>query len=131
MRVHCDNAMRVAEFLNAHPRVKLVHFPGLASHPGHALAKSQMSAFGAMMSFAIDGTAEDAMRFAEKCRVFKMAASLGGVESLMSYPPKLSHAGLSEEQRLAIGIPPTLLRVSVGIEDADDLIEDLSCALGA
>lgn len=131
MMMHCDNAAKVAEFLAGHKKVAKVNYPGLPCHPGHELAKKQMRAFGAMMSFEIAGTTQEAMTFGKKCLLFKMAGSLGGVESLLSYPTKMSHAGLSEAERLARGIPPTLVRVSVGIEDPDDLIEDLDQALSA
>jgi len=131
MRMHCESALQVAQFLAAHPKVKKVNHPGLPDHPGHQLAKRQMRAFGAMLSFEIDGSAHDAMTFGKKCRIFKMAASLGGVESLISYPTKMSHAGLTEKERISRGIPPTLLRVSIGLEDPADLLEDLEQALAA
>jgi cystathionine beta-lyase/cystathionine gamma-synthase len=129
MKQHCENAQAVAEFLEAHPRVSKVHFPGLPSHPDHALASRQMRGFGGMLAFEVDGTVEEARRVCESTKVFLLAESLGGVESLIGYPPLMSHATMTEEQRLEKGIPPTLLRVSVGIEDKDDLIEDLRQAL--
>jgi cystathionine beta-lyase/cystathionine gamma-synthase len=128
MRQHCENAQQVAEHLDAHPGVAKVHYPGLSSHPDHALAKRQMRGFGGMVSFETH-SAESARAFAESCRVFLLAESLGGVESLIGYPPLMSHASLSEEERLERGIPPTLLRLSVGIEDIDDLLEDIDQAL--
>jgi len=131
MRMHCENALKVAIFLDGHPKVAKVNFPGLPCHPGHELAKRQMNAFGAMLSFEIAGTPQEAMTFGRKCRLFKMAASLGGIESLLAYPTKMSHFGMTEEERLARGIPPTLIRVSVGLEDPDDLCEDLDQALNA
>ena len=131
MERHCSNAQAVAEFLEAHPRVKKVYFPGLASSPDNALASRQMRGFGGMVAFEVDGTPENAKRFAEATRVFMLAESLGGVESIVGYPPLMSHATMTEEQRLEKGVPPTLLRLSVGIEDPEDLIEDLDQALAA
>ena len=129
MKQHCENALAVAEYLEGHPKVAKVHFPGLQSHPEHELAKRQMRGFGGMVSFEIVGKGEDACTFAEGCKVFLLAESLGGVESLIGYPPLMSHATMTEEQRLERGIPPTLIRLSIGIEDVDDLIEDLEQAL--
>ncbi len=129
MKAHCANAQAVAEFLEGHPKVARVHYPGLPSHPDHELAKRQMRGFGGMLAVEVDGPPEAAHRLAERSRLFRLAASLGGVESLVAYPPKMSHAGLTEEQRLQRGIPPTMLRLSVGIEDAEDLVEDLAEAL--
>jgi cystathionine beta-lyase/cystathionine gamma-synthase len=129
LRMQCDTAAQVAAYLARHPKVRHVNYPGLASHPGHDLARKQMSGFGAMLSFDVAGTPEDAMNCGKKLRIIKTAASLGGVESLISYPVKLSHAGLTEEQRVARGIPPTLLRLSIGLEDPEDLMEDLDLAL--
>ena len=129
MDVHCKNAQAVAEFLNAHPRVKATHYPGLPNHPDHEVAKKQMKSFGGMLAFDVDGTVAQARKVCESTSVFLLAESLGGVESLIAYPPLMSHATMTEEQRVAKGIPPTLLRLSIGIEDADDLIEDLNNAL--
>lgn len=131
MEQHCRNAQAVAEFLEDHPGVGRVHFPGLASHPDHALAARQMRGFGGMVSFEVAGTEADARKVAESTRVFLLAESLGGIESLVGYPKLMSHGSMTEEQRMAKGIPPTLLRLSVGIEDAEDLIEDLNQALAA
>lgn len=129
MKQHCANAGAVARFLERHPKVARVHFPGLASHPEHAIAKRQMSDFGGMVTFEVKGTPELARAVCESTRVFMLAESLGGVESLIGYPSLMSHACMTEEQRLAKGIPPTLIRLSVGIEDVDDLLEDLDQAL--
>lgn len=129
MAQHCANAQAVADFLEGHAKVERVHFPGLASHPDHALARRQMRGFGGMVSFEIKGGAAAARKFAEATRVFLLAESLGGIESLIGYPPMMSHAGMTEEVRVAKGIPPTLLRLSVGIEDPADLIDDLEQAL--
>lgn len=129
MQRHCENALALAEYLESHPKVARVVYPGLPSHPDHAVAARQMSGFGGMIAFEVAGSAEDAKRVAEATRVFLLAESLGGVESLIGYPPLMSHATMTEDERLARGIPPTMLRLSVGIEDVDDLIEDLRQAL--
>jgi len=130
MAMHCKNAQTVAEFLSGHPKVARVHYPGLPSHPDHAVAKKQMrGGFGGMMAFEAKGGTEAARRIAESTNVFLLAESLGGVESLIGYPPLMSHATMTEEQRVSNGIPGSLLRLSVGIEDVEDLIEDLDQAL--
>lgn len=129
MKAHCSNAQAVAEFLAGHPRVARVHYPGLPTHPDHETAKKQMRGFGGMLAFEVAGSAADARKFAESTEIFLLAESLGGVESLIGYPPLMSHASLSEEDRIAKGIPPTLLRLSIGIEDPQDLIDDLDQAL--
>lgn len=129
MKQHCENALAVAQYLEGHPKVAKVYYPGLPSHPDHALAAKQMKGFGGMVSFEVNGTGEDACTFAEGCSIFLLAESLGGVESLIGYPPLMSHATMTEEQRIEKGIPPTLIRLSVGIEDVEDLIEDLEQAL--
>jgi cystathionine beta-lyase/cystathionine gamma-synthase len=131
MKAHCSNAQAVAEFLAAHPRVSRVHYPGLVTHPDHLVAKKQMSGFGGMLAYEVDGTVKEARKACESTKVFLLAESLGGVESLIAYPPLMSHATMTEEQRLAKGIPPTLLRLSVGVEDVEDLIEDLDQSLEA
>lgn len=128
MRAHNENAQAVAEFLADHPKVAAVHYPGLVTHPDHQIAKRQMRGFGGMLAFELHSV-EAARKVAESTQVFLLAESLGGVESLVAYPPLMSHATMSEEQRLARGIPPTMLRLSVGVEDATDLIEDLAQAL--
>jgi cystathionine beta-lyase/cystathionine gamma-synthase len=129
MKAHCENAQAVAEFLDGHPKVSRVHYPGLATHPDHQVAKRQMRGFGGMLAFEVAGTTEQARKVCESTQVFLLAESLGGVESLIGYPPLMSHATMSEEQRLSKGIPPTLLRLSIGVEDPQDLIEDLDQAL--
>lgn len=130
MKQHCENALTVAAFLEDHPKVAKVYYPGLPSHPDFQLARKQMEAgFGGMVSFEVKGSGQDACTFAEGCNVFLLAESLGGVESLIGYPPLMSHATMTEEQRLAKGIPPTLIRLSIGIEDAQDLIDDIAQAL--
>lgn len=125
MREHCRNAQAVAEFLSAHPKVHAVHYPGLASHPDHALAARQMRGFGGMLAFEVD----DPERVVSRLRIFQLAPSLGGVESLVGYPRMMSHVGMTEEARLARGIPRTMLRMSVGLESVEDLIADLDQAL--
>lgn len=129
MQRHCDNALALARYLESHPKVASVTYPGLPSHPDHAVAARQMSGFGGMIAFEVAGSPEDAKRVAEATRIFLLAESLGGVESLIGYPPLMSHATMTEEERLSRGIPPTMLRLSVGIEDIDDLIADLDQAL--
>lgn len=129
MRLHCENAQAVAEFLEADPRIAKVYYPGLPSHPDHELAAKQMRAFGGMIAFEVAGDAAEARKIAESTKLFLLAESLGGVESLIGYPPLMSHATMTEEERVARGIPGTLLRLSVGIEDKRDLIADLDQAL--
>jgi len=125
---HCENARRIAEHLSGHGRVRKVYYPGLDSHPGHAVAAKQMSDFGGMISFVLDGSVEDGMRFTSKTKLFALAESLGGVESLIEHPPSMTHASIPEEERRASGLDDGLIRLSVGIEDVDDLVEDLEQA---
>ena len=129
MREHEANAKLVAAFLEKHPKVEKVIYPGLESHPQHALAKSQMSGFGGMLSFVIKGNLADATRVLEKVKLFTLAESLGGVESLIEHPAIMTHASVPVETRKMLGIADTLIRISVGIEDAADLITDLKQAL--
>ena len=133
IRVRQQNAsaMVLSEFLSSHRKVKAVHYPGLKSHPQHALAKKQMKGFGGMLSFEIKGTTGDAMKFTESCRVATLAASLGGVETLVSQPYNMTHAQMSARERAETGIPETLVRVSVGVEDTEDLVADFRQALAA
>ena len=131
MRQHCENAMRVAQFLEGHPLVRTVYYPGLASHPDHALAERQMSAFGGMVSFDFQGTRDDVDTFVRHLRVFALAESLGGVESLCCHPASMTHGSIPAEERERRGVTETLLRLSVGIEDGADLIADLDQALAA
>ena len=130
MRAHCANARAVAELLARHPEVGTVHYPGLASHPQHALARRQMKDFGGMVSVEM-GSEERANRFATSTRIFSLAESLGGVESLVSVPAAMTHASVPEEKRREIGLTPGLVRLSVGIEEREDLLEDLERALSA
>jgi methionine-gamma-lyase len=125
----CETAMAVAKYLARHPKVSRVHFPGLPSHPDHALAKRQLRGFGSMMSFDLKGGLAAARRFCDRVRVFLLAASLGGVESLVVLPIYTSHYNMSLPELRAAGVEPGTVRVSVGLEDAGDLIEDLRQAL--
>ena len=126
-----ENALRVAEFLEQHAKVRRVHYPFLKSHPQNAIARAQMSGGSGMVTFEIEGTGEDARRVSEAMRLFTLATSLGGVESLVSIPVLTSHAMISPEQRKAMGVTEQMVRLSVGIESADDLIADLEHALEA
>jgi cystathionine gamma-synthase len=126
-----DNALRVAEFLEQHSKVRHVHYPFLKSHPQYAVARQQMSGGGGMVSFEVEGTGEDARRVSEAMRLFTLAPSLGGVESLVSIPVLTSHLTVPPEERRRIGITEQMVRLSVGIENADDLIADLERALEA
>jgi cystathionine gamma-lyase len=129
MERQCASALRIAEWLSKHPKVRRVYYPGLASHPQHALARRQMRAFGGMISAELAGTLDDTRRFLERCRLFALAESLGGVESLIEHPAIMTHASVPAEVRAALGITDSLVRLSVGIEDADDLIRELDAAL--
>jgi cystathionine gamma-lyase len=133
IRVRQQNAtaMILAEFLSTHRKVAKVHYPGLKEHPQHQLAKKQMKGFGGMLSFEIRGTTKDAMKFTESLRVATLAASLGGVATLVSQPYNMTHTQMTSKERALTGIPETLVRVSVGIEDADDLVKDFRRALAA
>jgi len=130
MREHFRNALEVAKFLESHPRVKGVIYPWLPSHPQHALAVKQMSGMSGMVSFEIKGGLEDARKFLEKVRIFTLAESLGGVESLVEHPGIMTHASVPPEIRAKRGISDTLIRLSVGIENLEDLVTDLKSALG-
>lgn len=125
----CENAQAVAEFLEKHPKVAKVHYPGLKSHPDHALAKRQMKAFGSMLAFDLKGGLPAARKFCDRVQLFLLAASLGGVESLVVLPIYSSHYNMSDEELAKVNVKPGTVRVSVGLEDADDLIADLKQAL--
>jgi cystathionine gamma-lyase len=129
MERHCTSALKIAQWLEAHPKVRRVLYPGLPSHPQHGLAKRQMRAFGGMISVELKGTLDDAKRFLERCRLFALAESLGGVESLIEHPALMTHGSVPPEVRASLGINDSLVRLSVGIEEADDLIADLAAAL--
>ena len=131
MAKHEENALKIARFLHEHPAVERVHYPGLPHHPGHALAKSQQDGFGAMLAFETAGDADFARRTLTGTRLVMLAESLGGIESLWQYPFLMSHASMSEAARREGGINENLIRLSVGIEDADDLIADIGGALEA
>ncbi len=131
MERHCENGLKVAHFLKNHPKVGKVFFPGLEDHPHHEIAKKQMKGFGGMVTFTFkSGAKDDSLRFLEKLKVFTLAESLGGVESLANHPALMTHASIPEEKRREIGISDDLVRLSVGVEDADDLLADLEQALG-
>lgn len=129
MERHCQSAMKVATWLESHPKIEKVYYPGLPSHPQHDLAKRQMSGFGGMITAVIKGDIEASRRMLSACRVFTLAESLGGVESLIEHPAIMTHASVPAEQRAALGISDGLIRLSVGIEHVDDLIADLDNAL--
>jgi cystathionine gamma-lyase len=129
MERHCESAARVAEWLEGHPAIETVYYPGLASHPQHDLAKRQMSGFGGMVSAVVKGGLEPTKRFLERCTLFALAESLGGVESLIEHPAIMTHASIPADIRAALGVDDGLVRLSVGIEDIDDLIDDLDAAL--
>jgi cystathionine beta-lyase len=127
---HCENGEKVVEFLSNHPKIKTVYYPGLPSHPFHEIAKKQMKAFGGMVSFTfVSGKKEDSIAFLEKLKVFTLAESLGGVESLANHPALMTHASIPADKRAEVGITDDLVRLSVGIEDAEDLIADIEQAL--
>jgi cystathionine beta-lyase len=126
---HCENGEKVAAYLDNHPLVERVYYPGLASHPFHEIAKKQMSGFGGMVTFTFkSGKKEDAIKFLENLKVFTLAESLGGVESLANHPALMTHASIPEDKRKEVGISDDLVRLSVGIEDIEDLLADLEQA---
>ncbi|MEZ5456090.1 MAG: cystathionine gamma-synthase [Lysobacteraceae bacterium] len=129
MRAHCDNAMQLANWLQSHPNVDKVIYPGLASHPQHELAKRQMRGFGGMISLYVRGGLAETRRMMERCELFALAESLGGVESLINHPAIMTHASIPAEQRARLGIHDNLVRLSVGVEDAEDLRAELDQAL--
>jgi len=129
MARHCENAVAIADFLQAHPRVESVIYPGLKTHGQFDLAKEQMDAFGGMITFYLHGGLDEARQFLERCEIFTLAESLGGVESLIEHPAIMTHASVPPAQRATLGISDSLIRLSVGIEDVNDLIDDLKDAL--
>jgi len=131
MKAHCENAQIIAERLEAHPAIEKVAYPGLASHPQHALAKRQMHGFGGMVSVWLKGGFPEAQRFMERLQLFTCAESLGGVESLANHPAVMTHASIPEERRNALGVTGNLVRLSVGVEDVADLWADIEAALKA
>jgi len=130
MQRHCTNAIALATWLEAHPRVRRVIYPGLASHPQHELAKHQMNAFGGMISVILNCTREETIAMLSRCKLFTLAESLGGVESLIEHPAIMTHASIPLEKRQALGIEDSMIRLSVGLEHIDDLKTDLTQALG-
>lgn len=128
MERHAGNAMKVAQFLENHPKVRRVIYPGLRSHPQHELARKQMAGFGGIITFFIKGGLDAARRFLERVKIFSLAESLGGVESLIEHPAIMTHASLPKEVREKVGISDELIRISVGLENVDDLIEDIEKA---
>ncbi len=131
MQRHCENGRAVAEYLAKHPKIEKVYWPGFENHPNHAIAKSQMNDFGGMISFVTKGSSyEDAIKIVEKLQLFTLAESLGGVESLAGHPASMTHASIPKEEREKSGVVDALIRLSVGIEDQQDLIADLEQAIG-
>jgi cystathionine beta-lyase/cystathionine gamma-synthase len=131
MQRHCENGRKIAEYLVKHPKIEKVYWPGLESHPNHAIAKSQMKDFGGMISFVTKGSNfKEAIGIVERLKIFTLAESLGGVESLAGHPASMTHASIPKEEREKTGVVDALIRLSVGIEDVDDLIADLEQAIG-
>lgn len=131
MERHCENGEKIAHFLANHPKVDKVYWPGFTHHPNHLIAQQQMRGFGGMISFTLKGNVlEEALQAVQKVKIFSLAESLGGVESLIGHPATMTHASIPKEEREKSGVVDSLIRLSVGIEDAEDLIEDLRTALG-
>lgn len=131
MQRHCENGKAVATYLNSHPKIENVYWPGFESHPNHDIAKAQMKDFGGMVSFTTKGNNyEEAIKIVEKLKIFTLAESLGGVESLAGHPASMTHASIPKEEREKTGVVDSLIRLSVGIEDEEDLIADLKQAIG-
>jgi cystathionine beta-lyase/cystathionine gamma-synthase len=131
MQRHCENGEKMAAFLRNHPKVSQVYWCGFTDHPGYAVASKQMRGFGGMMSFTLkDDSVENARRVLSSTKVFALAESLGGVESLINHPASMTHASIPREERIKNGLSDSLIRLSVGIEDIDDLIADINAAIG-
>jgi cystathionine beta-lyase len=131
MKQHCENGKLIAHWLRGHDRVGHVYWPGFEDHPGYAVAKKQMRDFGGMLSFTLkDDSVETAMKLLSSTSLFSLAESLGGVESLIIHPASMTHASIPREERIKNGLTDSLIRLSVGIEDAEDLVEDLRQAIG-
>lgn len=131
MKAHCENGTKIAHWLRSHPKIAKVYWPGFEDHPGYAVAKKQMKDFGGMISFELkNDSVEEARRVLSSTHLFSLAESLGGVESLINHPASMTHASIPREERIKNGLSDSLIRLSVGIEDADDLIEDLNKAIG-
>ncbi|MCB0575542.1 MAG: PLP-dependent transferase, partial [Saprospiraceae bacterium] len=132
MQRACENAAAIAQYLTAHPKVARVVWPGLATHRNHEVARRQMRMFGAMLSFDLkDNSIESANKVLSGTELFSLAESLGGVESLIGHPASMTHASIPREERLKVGLSDSLIRLSIGVEDVDDLIADLDAALGS
>src|SRR5690554_1314211 len=130
MQRHCENGRAIAEYLNKHPKIENVYWPGFEKHPNHEIAKSQMKDFGGMLSFTTKGNDyKEAIKLVENLKIFTLAESLGGVESLAGHPASMTHASIPKEEREKTGVVDSLIRLSVGIEDIDDLIADLKQAI--
>ena len=131
MQRHCENGEKIANWLRKHPKVAKVYWPGFEDHPNYAIAKKQMKDFGGMISFELkDNSIENATRVLSSTRLFSLAESLGGVESLINHPASMTHASIPREERIRNGLSDSLIRLSVGIEDAGDLVDDLQQAIG-
>jgi cystathionine gamma-lyase len=130
MKAHCDNALILAQWLEKQPSIARVIYPGLDSHPQRELAARQMKGFGGIVSIVLEGGLPAAKRFCERCEIFTLAESLGGVESLVNHPATMTHASVPVERRELLGISEGLVRLSVGVEAVDDLIADIARALG-
>ncbi|MFZ5551948.1 MAG: cystathionine gamma-synthase [Bacteroidota bacterium] len=130
MERHCENGKQVADFLRHHPKIEKVYWPGFEDHPNHIIAKKQMRGFGGMISFVYKGNLEETFKLASSFHVFSLAESLGGVESLINHPATMTHASIPKTERERVGVVDNLLRLSVGVEDIEDLINDLKQALG-
>jgi len=131
MKAHCENGAKIAHWLKKHPKIGKVYWPGFEDHPGYTVAKKQMRDFGGMLSFVLkNDSVEEAMRVLSSTKLFSLAESLGGVESLINHPASMTHASIPKEERIKNGLSDSLIRLSVGIEDADDLIADLEQAIG-
>ena len=131
MQRHCENAKKIANYLNNHPKIESVYWPGFNDHPNHNIAKNQMNDYGAMISFTSKGNSlSKSLKIVESLKIFTLAESLGGVESLAGHPASMTHASIPKKEREKSGVVDSLIRLSVGIEDADDLIEDLKQAIG-
>ena len=130
MKAHCENGRKIAEFLKTHPKVEKIYWPGFEDHPNHDIAKKQMRDFGGMISIVLkDADLQETFRIASNFKVFALAESLGGVESLINHPVSMTHGSIPKAEREKAGVVDNLLRLSVGVEDVDDLLEDLKQAL--
>jgi cystathionine beta-lyase/cystathionine gamma-synthase len=128
---HAENAAAVAQALNGHPLVRKVYYPGLPSHPGHEIAKRQMTGFSGMVSVELDGTVDEVVRFVSSRRLFTLGESLGGVKALLCHPARMTHASIPPAERAKLGLSDTLIRLSPGCENATDLVQDLVEGLAA